>query len=159
MVITIPKTWIKVPKFITNFQCGEGTPFTDGMEQVDLPAELVAGIKSPFLVEVSGDSMLPLLAPGDILIADFKKKPTDGCIVICCLNGSFMIKRLQVVEGQISLVSVNKKYPIINVTQFDNFRIIGVAVNLCRNISNHSFTCWWELGFIDGKYMKAKGLN
>jgi|YNPMSStandDraft_1061717.scaffolds.fasta_scaffold07573_2 DNA polymerase V len=159
MVITVPKVWIRVPKFISNFQCGEGTPFADGMEYVDLPEKLVADIESPFIVEVSGDSMVPLLAPGDVIIGDFKRKPTNGCIVICYLNGNYLIKRLQVLDGQVSLLSANKNYPIINITSFDNFRIIGVAVRMCRNLTDHSFNYYRELGVFDDKYMETKVVN
>ena len=51
-------------------------------------------------MQVSGDSMLPTLKPGDVVLADRNGKPREGKVVIAehPQTGTWIIKRLTKVE-------------------------------------------------------------
>ena len=77
-----------------------------------------------FAVKVNGESMLPLFADGEIIFVKATSEARDGQIIICQVNSDAYVKKL---SGN-KLVSLNKQYDDILISDTDDFKIFGVVV-------------------------------
>ena len=77
-----------------------------------------------FAVKVNGESMLPLFSDGEILFVKATSEARDGQIIICQVNSEAYVKKL---SGN-KLVSLNKEYEDILISDTDDFKIFGVVV-------------------------------
>lgn len=77
-----------------------------------------------FAVKVNGESMLPLFADGEIIFVKATSEARDGQIIICRVNSDAYVKKLL---GN-KLVSLNKQYEDILISETDDFKIFGVVV-------------------------------
>lgn len=77
-----------------------------------------------FAVKVNGESMLPLFADGEIIFVKATSEARDGQIIICQVNSEAYVKKL---SGN-KLVSLNKQYDDILISDTDDFKIFGVVV-------------------------------
>lgn len=66
-----------------------------------------------FCVTVEGDSMLPRLSAGDVVLVDPSDTPVSGDIVVVVLSGRQMIKKYVVTREGIEFHSYNENYPVI----------------------------------------------
>ena len=97
--------------------------------QLNLEDYLVKNPNSTIYVRVSGDSMRGVgIFSGDILIVDKSINPKNTSIILCVLDGEFLVKKLNINNNSTNLVSANKKYEPIIVTEYNDFRILGVVV-------------------------------
>jgi len=75
--------------------------------------------KDMAIIKVKGDSMLPTLSPGDMILVDRKpverNQLNDGVYIIN-RNGSTHVKRLQNIEDGIRIISDNQAYQAETVT-------------------------------------------
>ncbi|MQB75048.1 S24 family peptidase [Limosilactobacillus reuteri] len=83
-----------------------------------------------FAVRVNGDSMEPLFADQQIIYVNKadKSEVRNHQFVIAELNGEFFIKKLQIDDGSIKLISLNKKYSDIQIHDYDDFIIRGIVI-------------------------------
>ena len=56
---------------------------------------------------------------GDVLMVDKSIEPKAGKIVIAAINGEMTVKRLSVVDGQMTLTADKPSYPDVKVSDFD----------------------------------------
>ena len=77
-----------------------------------------------FAVKVNGESMLPLFADDEIIFVKATSEARDGQIIICQVNSDAYVKKL---SGN-KLVSLNKQYDDILISDTDDFKIFGVVV-------------------------------
>ncbi|MDD4636861.1 MAG: translesion error-prone DNA polymerase V autoproteolytic subunit [Bacteroidales bacterium] len=100
---------------------------------IDLNKELIQHPASTFYARAIGDSMIDAgVDPGDLLIIDKAKQPTEESLVVCCLDGEFTLKHLRL-EGEVAwLVPANKKYPSVRVTTENDFRVWGVVTYIIK---------------------------
>ena len=77
-----------------------------------------------FAVKVNGESMLPLFADGEIIFVKATSEARDGQIIVCQVNNEAFVKKL---SGN-KLVSLNKEYDDILISETDDFKIFGVVV-------------------------------
>lgn len=77
-----------------------------------------------FAVKVNGESMLPLFADGEIIFVKATSEARDGQIIICQVNSEAYVKKL---SGN-KLVSLNKQYDDILISETDDFKIFGIVV-------------------------------
>ena len=97
--------------------------------QLNLEDYLVKNPNSTIYVRVSGDSMRGVgIFSGDTLIVDKSSNPKNNSIVLCILDGDFLVKKLNISTNSTNLISANKKYEPIVVTEYNDFRILGVVV-------------------------------
>lgn len=131
-VITSADSPEKIIAYINMYgmaQCGPNGSILSGdpVERIPLSTKLL-GFKSEdaFLVKARGNSMSPKIHEGDLVIA---KKGTDapnGSIVVCVNNGEALIKKIQKMDDNILLVSLNPSFePFI--ASRDDFRIEGTV--------------------------------
>jgi DNA polymerase V len=81
-----------------------------------------------FLVRVNGESMIDSgISDGDTLIVHSSGTPKRGDIVIASLNGEMLVKRFDIIDGTVYLISANKKFLPIEIFPFEQFQIQGVV--------------------------------
>ena len=119
--------WYEV-KFYGSVSAGTGLYLDD--EQVETISFEVNTIPNgtDFCLKVNGDSMEPTFNNGDYV---FIKRETDfrnGSIGVVIVNGEAYLKKIYITDNSIKLVSLNKKYKDITVTQDDNLKYVGTVV-------------------------------
>lgn len=129
-----PAPWPRLPVF------GEivAGPPTEAKQQVLGELEVLPETWSPsrYVLKVAGDSMVPTIQPGDLLLVDTSLVPRQNDIVACVINREATLKRY-IKRGTIVLLKAdNPAFPdIIPVTSTDEFRIQGVVVKIVeRNL-------------------------
>ena len=71
---------------------------------------------------------------GDVLMVDKSIEPKVGKVVIAAINGEMTVKRLSVVDGQVTLTSDNPYYSDVKVGDFDESMIWGVVTNVIHQL-------------------------
>ena len=78
--------------------------------------------------------MEPHMRDGDVLMVD-KSIESKACkVVIAAINGEMTVKRLSVVDGQMTLTADNPNYPDVKVSDFDESMIWGVFTNVIHQL-------------------------
>lgn len=119
--------WYEV-KFYGSVSAGTGLYLDDEqVETISFGADMIPS-GTDFCLKVNGDSMYPMFHDGDYV---FIKRETDfrnGSIGVVIVNGDAYLKKIYITEDSIKLVSLNKKYKDITVTQDDNLKYVGTVV-------------------------------
>ena len=119
--------WYEV-KFYGSVSAGTGLYLDDEqVETISFGADMVPN-GTDFCLKVNGDSMEPAFHNGDYV---FIKRETDfrnGTIGAVIVNGEAYLKKIYIAEDSIKLVSLNKKYKDITVSDTDNFKYVGTVV-------------------------------
>lgn len=96
--------------------------------ELDLSRMLAPHPENTYLVRVSGESMIGKnIFDGDILVVDRSEKPSSGKIVIASLNGELTVKTYVEKDGEVLLVSANKKFVTRKIEDYIEFQIQGVV--------------------------------
>ena len=99
------------------------------ISQVSLQDHLIKNSYSTICIKVSGDSMIDIgIFSGDILIVDRSLKPKNNQVILCVLDGKFLVKKLSKIKDSITLISENKNYPLITIKEYNDFNIFGVVI-------------------------------
>lgn len=119
--------WYEV-KFYGSVSAGTGLYLDDEqVETISFGADMIPN-GTDFCLKVNGDSMDPMFHDGDYV---FIKRETDfrnGSIGVVIVNGDAYLKKIYITEDSIKLVSLNKKYKDITVTQDDTLKYVGTVV-------------------------------
>lgn len=84
-----------------------------------------------FAVRVNGDSMEPIFTNQQIIYVNKidKSNVRNNQFIIAELNGEFFVKKLHIDnDGNLKLISLNKKYSDIVIHDYDDFLIRGVVI-------------------------------
>jgi DNA polymerase V len=105
---------------------GFPSPAEDYVEgRIDLNRDLIKHPLSTFYVRVAGDSMMPRIHPGALLLVDKMVETKDDDVVIARINDELCVKKLRIEEGGIWLLSENEIYPPIQITEEMDFEVWG----------------------------------
>ncbi|MCA1596123.1 MAG: S24 family peptidase [Chloroflexi bacterium] len=116
---------------------GTGTPAAEDVEERLTLPEQVAN-RADYLLRVTGDSMEPVLSPGDLVGVRTAAAPSDGCLVVALLVGDAedgegeregVVKRYVKQEKEAYLESYDPAYPKASAHNYD---IIGKVVTIIR---------------------------
>ena len=119
------KNFLSHPVFLMPASAGTGTFLdSDQYELVDFPEDSVPR-DSNFAVRVSGNSMEPQYPDKSIVFVKKVKTLEPGEIGIFILNGEGFLK---VLGESNNLVSLNPDYKDIQISQYDNCKIVGKVV-------------------------------
>lgn len=120
----------------TGISAGFPSPAEDFKEhRLSLDEELVKNKEATFYARVSGQSMIGAgLDDNDLLVIDRSLEPANNKIAVCFLDGEFTVKRLRVSNGEVWLQPENPEYPIINITEENNFLIWGIVTNVIKKV-------------------------
>ncbi len=103
---------------------------------IDLNEELIQHPASTFFLRVSGHSMTGAgIHDGDLLIVDRSHNPMPGHIVIAVMDGAFTVKRLARHNGLPRLEADNPDYPPLELRDFNEVQIWGVAMYSIHRLS------------------------
>lgn len=119
--------WYEV-KFYGSVSAGTGLYLDDEqVETISFGADMIP-TGTDFCLKVNGDSMDPMFHDGDYV---FIKRETDfrnGTIGAVIVNGEAYLKKIYITDNSIRLVSLNKKYKDITVSEDDNLKYVGTVV-------------------------------
>ncbi|MCF2874463.1 MULTISPECIES: LexA family protein [unclassified Tenacibaculum] len=115
---------------------GFPSPADDFREtRISLDEELIKNKEATFFAKVSGQSMIGAgLDDNDLLVIDRSITPTNNKIAVCFLDGEFTVKRLRVEGDEVWLQPENPDYPIIKITEENNFIIWGIVTNVIKKV-------------------------
>ena len=120
----------------TGISAGFPSPAEDFKEQrISLDRELIKNKEATFFAKVSGQSMIGAgLDDNDLLVIDRSLEPTHNKIAVCFLDGEFTVKRLKVDTEGVWLQPENPNYPIIRITDENDFVIWGIVTNVIKKV-------------------------
>ena len=132
---------VTIGKNLTFDLCDQGVsvgnsqpPFGESAEKIDLNELLITNEIATFFCRVSGRSMEPHMRDGDVLMVDKSIEPKVGKVVIAAINGEMTLKRLSLVDGQMTLTADNPNYPDVKIGDFGESMIWGVATNVIHQV-------------------------
>ena len=119
--------WYEV-KFYGSVSAGTGLYLDDEqVETINFSSNMVPN-GTDFCLKVNGDSMEPMFNNGDYVFIKRETEFRNGTIGAVIVNGEAYLKKLYITDNSIKLVSLNKKYKDITVTDTDNFKYVGTVV-------------------------------
>ena len=120
----------------TGISAGFPSPVDDFSEsRISLDDELIKNKDTTFYAKVKGQSMIGAgLDDNDLLVIDRSLEPENNKIAVCFLDGEFTIKRLKVDDNNIWLQPENPKYPIIKITEENDFVIWGIVTSVIKKV-------------------------
>ncbi|MDO5036597.1 MAG: translesion error-prone DNA polymerase V autoproteolytic subunit [Porphyromonas sp.] len=133
-----PGSELNLPLVDEGIFAGFPSPAEGEMEPgIDLNKELVKHPDTTFLARVVGDSMEDAnIYEGDIVVVDRSLELSHNDVAVCCINGEFNIKFVEITEDSLFLVSTNPKYPKIKVDPADDFTVWGVVTYVIHRPNN-----------------------
>ena len=120
----------------TGISAGFPSPVNNFSEsRISLDDELIKNKDSTFYAKVKGQSMIGAgLDDNDLLVIDRSLPPENNKIAVCFLDGEFTVKRLRVDKNEVWLQPENPNYPIINITDENDFMVWGIVTNVIKKV-------------------------
>jgi DNA polymerase V len=124
-------TRLSRPLLVWRIPAGFPSPAEDYVEgRIDLNRDLIKHTLATFYIRVSGDSMMPRIHPGALLVVDRMAETKDDDIVIARINDELCVKKLCIEQnGQIRLISENEIYAPIAITEEMDFEVWGKVMH------------------------------
>lgn len=102
---------------------------------LDLNDYLVARPAATYFVRAAGDSMVGAgVLDGDLLVVDRSLEPSDGAMVIACVDGEFTVKTYRRDREGVRLEAANAAYPPIRFTGEMELRVFGVVTAVIHRL-------------------------
>ena len=120
----------------TAISAGFPSPADDFKEtRISLDEELITNKEATFFAKGKGQSMIGAgLDDNDLLVIDRSLEPENNKIAVCFLDGEFTIKRLKVKGNDVWLQPENPDYPIIKITEENDFVIWGIVTSVIKKV-------------------------
>ncbi|WP_061248624.1 LexA family protein [Leptospira noguchii] len=124
--------------YISPIKAGFPSPAEEYLETVlDITSLVIQNPNSTFFGRVKGNSMEKEgIKDQDIIVIDKSIKPQSGNIVVCTIDGVFVIKTLKIKGKKIVLESSNAKYKAIEIKKENEFEIWGTVTWTIHKVSN-----------------------
>lgn len=115
------------PLIMCRVSAGFPSPAEDYVEgRIDLNRDLIKHPLSTFYIRVAGNSMMPLIHPGALLLVDRMVETKDDDVVIARINDELCVKKIRIEDsGAIWLLSENEMYSPIQITEEMDFEVWG----------------------------------
>ena len=124
-----------VPLYQCRVSAGFPSPASDYVERdIDLNDWLIRNKLATYIVRVEGDSMEAEIRADDRLIVDRSLEPRHGDVVVGCVDGEMLVKRLVVEEGKYFLVAENPLYPAVELNGDRETVVWGVATHCIHGL-------------------------
>lgn len=122
-----------IPLYLCRVSAGFPSPASDYVERdIDLNDWLIRNRLATYVVRVEGDSMEAEIRAEDRLIVDRSLEPMHGDVIVACVDGEMLVKRLVVEESKYFLVSENPLYPAVELNGDRETVIWGVVTHSIR---------------------------
>ena len=127
---------VKIPFVTEGVSAGFPSPAGDFLEtNIDLNKELSENPLATFYIKVKGNSMIDAgINDKDVLVVDRSLEPQNNKIAICCIDGEFTVKRIQVEKDCLYLMPENKDYSPIKVTEENQLIIWGIVTYVIKAV-------------------------
>jgi DNA polymerase V len=127
---------LKIPFIPDGVSAGFPSPAADFMEtNIDLNAALSENPLATFYIRVNGNSMIDAgINDKDVLVVDRSLEPQNNKIAICCIDGEFTVKRIQVEKDCLYLMPENPNYEPIKVTEENELIIWGIVTYVIKKV-------------------------
>lgn len=123
------------PLFSAMASCGLFGISEDHIEKyLSLDERFLKNKSSTFFFRADGDSMWPLIYPGDYLIVDRSVEVVSGKVVVACVGGEFLCKRYLTRQNKHFLASENVQYPAIEIEEGRDVTVFGAVTGIVREI-------------------------
>ena len=109
-------------------------PSGDSSEKIDLNKLLITNEIATVFCRVSGRSMEPHMRDGDVLMVDKSVEPKVAKVAVAAINDEMTVKRLSVVDGQMTLTADNPYYSDVKIGDFDESMIWVMVTNVIRQL-------------------------
>lgn len=131
--MTRTTTTFTLPLFIHSVPAGFPSPADDYLDRsLDLNSHLIKHPAATYLARARGDSMEGCgIYDGDLLIVDRSRDAQHGEIIIAALDGQLTCKMLD--KNKQCLISANKTYAPIAISEFSELIIEGVVIHSIRH--------------------------
>ena len=114
-------------------QCGPKGSVLDGnpIDRIKISSKVLGfSAVDAFVVKARGNSMIPKINPGDLVITKKAAEIDGGEVVVCVNNGEVLIKKVQKIPTEAgsvtyNLISLNPEYAPF--TASEGFRVEGVV--------------------------------
>jgi repressor LexA len=113
-------------------ECGPNGLFLDGspIDRIPISTKILNfPLNDAFLVKANGDSMLPKIQSGDLVVAVKSKDAQNGTVVVCVNEGKALIKKFIKKSNEILLESFNPDFKTI-IANKENFFIEGIVKSI-----------------------------
>ena len=122
--------------FDAGISAGFPSPAEDFKQhRLSLDEELIKNKEATFFARVSGQSMINAgLEDSDLLVIDRSLEPAHNKIAVCFIDGEFTVKRLKVEKEKVGLQPENPDFPIIKITEDNDFIIWGIVTNVIKKV-------------------------
>ena len=118
-----------IPLFADSVQAGFPSPAEDYMDlDLNLQDHLIQNPSATFCVRAVGENMKEAgIQSGDIVLVDKSLTPKNRSIVLAVIDGEFTIKRVNVSDKELYLISENENFSPNKITQEMDFQVWGVV--------------------------------
>jgi DNA polymerase V len=124
-----------IPLYLCRVSAGFPSPASDYVERdIDLNDWLIRNKLATYIVRVEGDSMEGEIRADDRLIVDRSLEPRHGDVVVACVDGEMLVKRLVAEDGKYFLVAENPLYPAVELNGDRETVIWGVATHCIHGL-------------------------
>lgn len=123
-----------IPLVLGKVSAGFPSPADDHLEDdLNLHDFLIKKPAATFMVRATGKSMSGVgIYDGDILVVDRSEKAVNGSIIIACIDGECLVKRLKIDNSTTWLEAAHPSYPPIYIGEHLDFTVWGVVVGVVR---------------------------
>lgn len=127
---------MQIPYINEGVSAGFPSPANDFLETtIDLNKELSENPLATFYIKVKGNSMIDAgINDKDVLVVDRSLEPQNNKIAICCIDGEFTVKRIQVEKDCLYLMPENPNYEPIKVTEENQLIIWGMVTYVIKKV-------------------------
>ncbi len=117
----------KIKLYMLGVSAGTGN-YLDNEAYTEIETDEFVPLDADFAVHITGDSMQPLLQDKQIVYVHKTQDLDDGDIGIFALDGEVFCKKLLKTKKETALISLNKKYEPIPITENSNITALGKVI-------------------------------
>ena len=120
-------TKLSRPLLMWRIPAGFPSPAADYVEgRVDLNRDLIKHPLATFYIRVAGDSMLPRIQPGALLLVDRMVETKEDDVIVARIGDDLCVKKLHIEgDGRVWLISENADYAPIEIEEEHDFEVWG----------------------------------
>ena len=105
---------------------------------LDLHRLMVPRPAATFFMRMRGDSMRPILHPGDLLVIDRSLKPRPGRLVVAAMGGEHIVRRWERDERGTILRAENPRHEPIRPEEMEGYAMFGVVTWVARETKDET---------------------
>lgn len=117
----------KIPTALSFISAGPAVEIGEDFHMLDVNELITRGREGFIAFEVTGDSMVGHIHPGNLVFVDTWAEPRNGDVVASNINGATCVKYFHRSDRGLYLVSANRSYSPREITRRDAFSILGVV--------------------------------